>query len=33
MNEYRQDDLIARLDAAERAVVHPLRMQAHNTKA
>jgi NAD+ kinase len=32
MNEYRQDDLIARLDAAERAIVHPLRMQAHNPK-
>jgi len=32
MNEYRQDDLMARLDAAERAVVHPLRMQAHNAK-
>ena len=32
MNEYRQDDLMARLDAAERAVVHPLRMQAHNGK-
>ena len=32
MNEYRQDDLIARLDAAERAVVHPLRMLAHNAK-
>ena len=32
MNEYRQEDLIARLDAAERAVVHPLRMLAHNAK-
>ena len=32
MNEYRQDDLIARLEAAERATVHPLRMQAHNGK-
>jgi NAD+ kinase len=32
MNEYRQDDLMTRLEAAERAVVHPLRMQAHNTK-
>ena len=32
MNEYRKDDLAARLDAAERATVHPLRMQAHNAK-
>ncbi len=32
MNEYRKDDLAARLDAAERAVVHPLRMRAHNAK-
>jgi NAD+ kinase len=32
MNEYHQDDLMARLDAAERAVVHPLRMLAHNAK-
>jgi NAD+ kinase len=30
MNEYRKDDLTARLAAAERAVVHPLRMVAHN---
>ena len=29
MNEYREDDLLARLAAAERAVVHPLRMRAH----
>src|SRR4051812_18618985 len=29
MNEYRTEDLLARLGAAERAVVHPLRMQAH----
>jgi NAD+ kinase len=29
MNEYRQEDLLVRLAAAERAVVHPLRMQAH----
>jgi len=29
MNEYRQDDLLTRLAEAERAVVHPLRMQAH----
>jgi NAD+ kinase len=28
MNEYRQEDLLVRLAAAERAVVHPLRMQA-----
>ena len=32
MNEYRQDDLLTRLTAAERAVVHPLRMQAHTAK-
>jgi NAD+ kinase len=32
MNEYRQDDLLSRLTAAERAVVHPLRMQAHTAK-
>ena len=32
MNEYSDDDLIARLKAAERAVVHPLRMQAHTDK-
>ena len=32
MNEYREDDLLERLSAAEQAVVHPLRMQAH-TKA
>ena len=32
MNEYRQDDLLARLDKAERAVVHPLRMTAHNAQ-
>jgi NAD+ kinase len=29
MNEYSADDLITRLKAAERAVVHPLRMEAH----
>src|SRR6201986_3231721 len=29
MNEYREEDLLARLSAAERAVVHPLRMRAH----
>ena len=32
MNEYRQDDLLGRLAAAERATVHPLRMQAHSPK-
>jgi len=30
MNEYRPDKLAERLAAAERAVVHPLRMKAHN---
>jgi len=30
MNEYRTEDLIERLAAAERAVVHPLRMKAHS---
>jgi NAD+ kinase len=29
MNEYRPDKLVERLTAAERAVVHPLRMKAH----
>jgi len=28
MNEYREEGLLARLAAAERAVVHPLRMRA-----
>src|SRR6185437_4838051 len=32
MNEYRKDDLTARLAAAERAVVHPLRMTAHSAR-
>src|SRR6478609_4153357 len=32
MNEYRLDDLLGRLAAAERAVVHPLRMQAQSPK-
>jgi NAD+ kinase len=32
MNEYSADDLITRLEAAERAVVHPLRMQAYTEK-
>ena len=30
MNEYREDELQERLAAAEQAVVHPLRMHAHN---
>ncbi|HEX3755430.1 MAG TPA: NAD kinase [Rhizomicrobium sp.] len=30
MNEYQEEDLLARLGAAERAVVHPLRMRAHS---
>ncbi len=29
MNEYSQDDLPARLAAAEKAVIHPLKMTAH----
>jgi len=32
MNEFHQDDLMRRLDAAERAVIHPLKMTAHNQK-
>src|SRR5262245_16541742 len=32
MNEYHQDDLMERLAAAERAVIHPLKMTAHNQK-
>ena len=32
MNEYRSEDLLKRLDAAERATVHPLRMRAYNAK-
>ena len=32
MNEFRDDDLIERLAAAERAMIHPLRMKAHNAK-
>jgi NAD+ kinase len=32
MNEYRTENLIERLVAAERAVVHPLRMKAHSAK-
>jgi NAD+ kinase len=29
MNEYHQADLLERLSAAERAVIHPLKMTAH----
>lgn len=29
LNDYREDDLIERLEKAERAEIHPLRMQAH----
>src|SRR6185437_7413363 len=32
MNEYRPDNLIERLNAAERAIVHPLRMKAHTAR-
>ncbi|HXS06847.1 MAG TPA: NAD kinase [Rhizomicrobium sp.] len=32
MNEYRTEHLLGRLEAAERAVVHPLRMRAHSSK-
>ena len=32
MNEYRTENLLERLEAAERAVVHPLRMRAHSAK-
>jgi NAD+ kinase len=32
MNEFSADDLLARLKAAERAVVRPLRMEAHTDK-
>ncbi|MFC3070352.1 NAD kinase [Phenylobacterium soli] len=28
MNEYSEDDLLERINAAERAVIHPLRMKA-----
>ncbi len=31
MNEYREDDLEKRLEAAESAVIHPLRMSAEST--
>ncbi len=30
MNEYREDDLAARLDAAQQAVLHPLTMRAQS---
>ena len=32
MNEFRETDLIARLEAAESAQVHPLRMRAQSAK-
>jgi NAD+ kinase len=32
MNEFSLEDLLSRLEAAERAVVHPLRMHAHTGK-
>ena len=32
MNEYRKDDLLARLAVAEKAQIHPLKMQAHSAK-
>jgi NAD+ kinase len=32
MNEFRENDLIERLAAAEPAQVHPLRMRAQSTK-
>src|SRR5579863_10238365 len=32
MNEYRPDKLIGRLEAAERANIHPLRMKAHSAR-
>ncbi|MCC6008329.1 MAG: NAD kinase [Rhodobacteraceae bacterium] len=32
MNEYGQDDLPARIDAAEETVIHPLRMRAATTE-
>lgn len=30
LNEYAEDDLMERIAAAERAVIHPLRMRAHD---
>src|ERR1700743_540533 len=32
MNEYRTENLLERLAAAERAIVHPLRMRAHSSR-
>src|ERR1019366_9083345 len=32
MNEYRTENLSDRLDAAERAIVHPLRMKAYSSR-
>lgn len=32
MNEYRQEDLLKRLAAAEKAEIHPLIMQAHTAE-
>jgi len=32
MNEYRPDKLVERLSAAERAVIHPLRMKAETAR-
>src|SRR5690349_24715059 len=32
MNEYRQDNLLGRLAAAEKAEIHPLKMQAHGAQ-
>ncbi len=32
MNDYSEDDLIERLDAAERQVIYPLRLKAQTTK-
>jgi NAD+ kinase len=32
MNDYREDDLLERLKAAEHAEIHPLKMTAHSPK-
>ena len=32
MNEYRQENLLERLAAAEKAEIHPLKMQAHTAQ-
>ncbi|GJD81732.1 NAD kinase [Methylobacterium gregans] len=32
MNEYRRDDLLERLEAAHRSVIHPLLMEARDTE-